>query len=244
MRFPPKFFRPSGDGTGLLRALASTERAVIMRETSGKTRPFIVAAAVLGLLMGTAGPGWADSPSIVEIEEHWELAIGAPDIQLSAPQATMVMSPTADLDEKYFLFTLNHRSVPEYLAGGAQVQLWDGDEVVEVESFNASVLDQTNDVIEWTQRLAVEDGTLTFEVTDGSSNSWGNFGDGSLAVSTPTSLANLNGYHPRVSVTESQVGYAGNRVQRLLLKRLVWRTSDGQTHELHAPIDIDTGLEP
>ena len=34
------------------------------------------------------------------------------------------------------------------------------------------------------------------------------------------------------------------RVQRLLLKKLVWLTDDGETHELYAPIDIDADLDP
>jgi len=195
-------------------------------------------------LVGTA-PAAADTPKILQIEEHWELAIGEPDPQVSAPQATMVMSPTADLDGQYFIFTINHRSVPAYEPGGMQLQLWNGDESVDSESHSAGPLDQTNDVVAWVQRLKVENGTLSFEVVDGSSDAWGNFGgNGSLAFTTPTSLDSLNGYRPGISLSESQVGYAGNRVQQLLLKKLVWVTDDGETHELHAPIDIDADLDP
>jgi hypothetical protein len=186
-----------------------------------------------------------ESPKIVQIKEHWELAVGEPDAQLSSPQATMIMSPQDNLDGQYFLFTINHRSVPSYEPGGMQVQLWNDNEAVDAESCSTGPLDQSSDVIEWVQRLKVENGTLSFEVVDGSSNSWGNFGgDGSLAFSTPTSLEDLNGYRPAISLGESQVGYAGNRVQRLLLKKLVWLTDDGESHELQAPIDIDADLDP
>lgn len=198
-----------------------------------------------GVLWCVTTPAWAQSPKIVQIEEHWELSVGEPDAPVSSPQATMVMSPYANLDSQYFVFTINHRSVPNYEAGGLQVQLWSGDEAVDAESFTAGPLDQTNDIVQWVQRLKVEDGTLSFEVVDGSSASWGSFGgEGSLAFSSPTSLDGLNGYSPGISLTESQVGYAGNRVQRLLLKKLVWLTDDGETHELHVPIDIDTDLDP
>lgn len=191
-----------------------------------------------------AAPALAES-GIVEIEEHWELAIGEPDAAVSAPQATMVMSPNGGLDGQFFLFTINHRNVPSYEPGGVQVQLWNGDEAVTAESWGNSTLDQASDTISWVERLKVADGTLSFEVVDGSSNAWGAFGSsGSLAIATPTSLENLDGYRPMTSINESQIGYAGNRVQRLLLKKLRWQTADGEWHELQAPIDIDADLDP
>ncbi len=204
----------------------------------------ISCAVMTSLLFFSAAHAVAQS-NIVQIEEHWELSIGEPDTQLSAPQATMAMSPQADLDGQYFLFSINHRNVPDYEPGGLQVQLWDADDAIATESLNAGPIDQSNDTIRWVQRLKVEAGTLSFEVNDGSSSSWGSFsGEESLALSTPTSLVNLNAYRPAISLGESQVGYAGNRVRHLLLSKLVWVTDDGQTHELHAPIDIDTGLDP
>jgi hypothetical protein len=56
-------------------------------------------------------------------------------------------------------------------------------------------------------------------------------------------LSSLNGYRPAVSLSESQVGFAENRVNSLVLKKLVWKTDDGQTHEQNAPIPIDTSFE-
>jgi hypothetical protein len=155
------------------------------------------------------------------------------------------MSPYPNLDDQYFAFTINHRSVPDFEPGGLQVQLWNGDEAIDAASFTAGPLNQANDDVQWVQRLKVDDGTLSFEMVDGTSDSWGSFGgNGTLAFTSPTTLENLNGYRPAISLTESQVGYAGNRVQQLLLKKLVWVTDDGETHELLAPIDIDTDLDP
>ena len=204
--------------------------------------PWVIAVC---LVLGATMSASAQSPKIVQIDEHWEMVVGEPDTQLSSPQATMIMSPQGNLDGQYFLFTINHRSVPSYEPGGMQVQLWNGGAVVDAESSSAGPLEQANDELHWVERLKVEEGTLSFEVVDGSSSSWGSFGgNGSLAFSTPTSLESLNGYRPAISLTESQVGYAGNRVQRLLLKKLVWLTDDGESHELQAPIDIDTDLDP
>ena len=57
-------------------------------------------------------------------------------------------------------------------------------------------------------------------------------------------MARPGAYKPAISLTESQIGYADNRVRSLTLKKLVWSTDDGQTHQLSAPIDIHAGLDP
>jgi hypothetical protein len=198
------------------------------------------------MVLWTTAPALADLPKVVQVEEQWELSIGVPDTGRSAPQATMVMSPTGNLDSTYFLFTLNSRNLPSYQPGGVQVQRWEGNSVAS--SGTASIaepLSQSEDTVSWTQRVTLHDGNLTFEVVDGSCNSWGHFGDdGSLKLTSETSLDRLNGYKPAISLGESQIGYADNRVKSLTLKKLVWQTDDGQTHQLSAPIDIHAGLDP
>jgi hypothetical protein len=54
----------------------------------------------------------------------------------------------------------------------------------------------------------------------------------------------LNDYRPAVSLEESGITFAGNRVSSLVLTKLVWRTSDGVTSQLVAPIDIDADIDP
>jgi hypothetical protein len=198
------------------------------------------------IVLWTTAPALADSPKVVQIEEQWELSIGVPDTGRSAPQATMVMSPTGNLDSTYFLFTLNCRNLPSYQPGGVQVQRWEGNSVANSGTGSiAEPLSQSADTVSWTQRVTLHDGTITFEVVDGSCDSWGHFGnDGSLKLTSETSLDRLNGYKPAISLTESQIGYADNRVKSLTLKKLVWLTDDGQTHQLSAPIDIHAGLDP
>jgi hypothetical protein len=193
-----------------------------------------------GILVGK--PALAQSGKVVSVEEHWELQVGEPDTDRSSPQTTMVMSPTGDLGGTHFLFTLNHAPVPDYHLGGMQVQVWNGDDVAQEKSGSASgSLASAGETVSWTQRLTLHDGALTFDVVDGQSATWPTFGaDGDLSVSVESSLQSLNNYRPAVSLGESQVSYAENRVTSLVLKKLVWVTADGAVHEQNAPIPIDT----
>ncbi len=186
----------------------------------------------------------AESSRVISIEEHWELQLSQPDSELSAPQLTMVMSPTSDVSGAHFLFTLNHSTVPDYQPGGMQVQAWSGDSLSQEKvGQSAAALENSNETVHWTQRLSLGDGNLTFQVVDGQSETWPTFGGDELLGSVPSSLTGLNSYRPSVSLGESQVGYAENRVTSLTLTKLVWVTEDGQVHEQNAPIPIDTSLD-
>jgi hypothetical protein len=181
---------------------------------------------------------------VISVEEHWELKISQPESDRSAPQATMVMSPTAGLDGVHFLVELNHSSAPSYAPGGVQVQLWEGDELLQSHvAHDGTALDHGNETITWVQRMVLQDGKILFQVADGQSESWGAFGGDELSLSTSTTLSWLNKYRPSVSLSESQVGYAENRVVSLVLTKLVWVTDDGEVHEQNAPIPIDTSLD-
>jgi hypothetical protein len=202
-------------------------------------------ALLCGMAWFAAATAWADPPRVVSVEEHWELQIAQPDADSSAPQITMVMSPSGELAGSYFLFTLNHAAVPDYRSGGMQVQHWDGEALVDNHvSHENDELSNNDEVVTWVQRLSLEDGTLTFEVSAGDSETWGSFGGNDLTLTTPSSLTGLNAYRPAISLTESEVGFAENRVTSLTLKKLVWVTDDGEVHEQNAPIPIDTSLDP
>lgn len=210
-------------------------------------RPFLARyAAALIAVVGVfviASVVRAESPRVVLVEEHWELRIAQPDYDRSAPQTTMVMSPTGNVDGLHFLFTLNHGTVPEYASGGLQVQEWNGDDFVRSRTVSEGItIDNSEEVIHWTQRISLQDGYLKFQIRDGESDTWGNFGHG-LSLWVESSQSSLNSYRPSVSLTESQVNYAENRVTSLTLTKLVWVTEDGQTHEQNAPIPIDTSLD-
>jgi hypothetical protein len=182
---------------------------------------------------------------VVTVEEHWELRLGEPVTDLCAPQLAMVMSPTSDLSDCFFMFTLNHHTDPEYSPGGLQVQRWEGDHSVDsTDSSSVSELWHQDEVVTWVQRLRLQDGQLDFKIINGESESWSEFGNDELRLRCSTDLANLNDYRPGLSIKESGVSYAGNRVRSLTLTRLVWTTADGQSYELTAPIDLDTDLDP
>ena len=189
-------------------------------------------------------PAAAESSKVISVEEHWELRISQPDNERSAPQITMLMSPIGNVEGTHFLFTINHSTVPEYAPGGLQVQQWEGDELAQDRAVrDGEALNSSEEVVRWTQRLTVYEGSLIFQVVSGQSATWGAFGGDSLKLSRDTSLTALNSYRPAVSLTESQVGYAENRVVSLVLTKLVWVTEDGQVHEQNAPIPIDISLD-
>src|SRR5215207_5482467 len=90
--------------------------------------------ATVSACLAIASRAAADSQRVVSVEEHWELRVSEPDFERSAPQTTMVMSPTPDLEGTHFLLTLNHATVPGYAAGGIQAQLWNGDEFADAQT--------------------------------------------------------------------------------------------------------------
>jgi len=193
----------------------------------------------------TLFPMTAAAIEIVAIEEFWELNVGEPDAQLSAPQVTMVTSPVGSLDGLYFLFALNHESHPDWAPGGMQVQLWNGGELVASHSSREDEpLQDVDETVRWVQRTELQGGRLVFKVHSGESATWGSFGGDSLKFSIPTELANLNGYLPAVAIEESGVNFAGNRVRSLTLTKLRWTDSNDQVYELNAPIDVDADLDP
>lgn len=164
----------------------------------------------------------SDGVKIDCIEEDWELIVQEPDTSTQAPQVTCVTSPTANINNIFAMFTLNHRTLPQYSAGGLQLQIWDGESPVTRRSAHKAELLHSNDeTIQWTQRMKVGGGQLTFEIVNGTSTTWGSFGDsGQIKLGVYTWLDDLNGYSPTVSQKNSEIGYASNRVTSLILKRV------------------------
>ena len=202
--------------------------------------PALVACVVI------VGTGVTRAEDVVYIEEHWELTVGGPTIDRCAPQVSLVMSPSGDMNSHYFVFLLNHSTSPGFVPGGLQMQHWNGDLLVSTRnSSHGDILSYDNETIRWVQKLSIRDGRIVFDVDDGESETWGSFANGDgLFMPTNVSLQRLNNYQPAVSIGESGITFAGNRVSSLVLTKLVWRTSSGATSELVAPIDIDTDIDP
>lgn len=181
-----------------------------------------VACLVVLVSAALVVPACAQTTNITRVEEDWELVISAPSPTSDAPQVTCAISPVANTESLYATFMVNHRDAPAFEAGGLQLQAWNGKTLFSTKPYaNRAILTTVGEVIRWTQVMGVGADGLTFEVVNGTSTTWGAFGaDDSLKTTIASTLTNLNGYSPAVSVAHSGVTYAGNRVQSLVLKRV------------------------
>jgi len=191
--------------------------------------------AVLGclLLVPTAAAFAAEPIAVVAVEEDWELVVASADSNSAAPQVSCTISPLSHVNSLHAAFELNHQTQPDFVAGGLQLQIWNNEQPLSSRKFpSAAVLSADNEAVHWTQSLRLVDGILTFEIINGTSTTWGNFGgQGYLKASLTTDIENLNGYDPEVSVQNSGVAYAGNRVARLVLKRVRATLANGEVIE-------------
>lgn len=200
-----------------------------MRSQSFFGMPGVWFCAFTALFFALPATALGQTPTVVGVEEDWELVVAAPDSYTDAPQVTCVISPLGNADSVHAALDLNHQNLPAFISGGIQLQVWNGEAAVAYRNYpNPAVMVQAGETVTWTQRMSLSGGQLTFEIVNGSSLTWGQFGgQGYLKYNVPTTLSNLNGYHPSVSVEHSGVGYAGNRVQSLTLKAVRVYTSSG-----------------
>jgi hypothetical protein len=164
--------------------------------------------------------------AVTRVEEDWELVVGQPDADSTAPQVTCVTSPLGDLSGLHASVELNHQTQPDFGSGGVNLQLWNGEDSAGTrESVPRGLLNYANETVRWTQAMSLTEYGLRFSV-NGDSTTWGHFGgDGTLKATLSTSLSNLNAYRPSVSVAKSGVGFASNRVTRLVLKEVRYYSS-------------------
>ncbi|HEV8002928.1 MAG TPA: hypothetical protein VGP63_23790 [Planctomycetaceae bacterium] len=156
---------------------------------------------------------------ITRVEEDWKITIGTPDPDLNAPQITMVMSPYTSAIGHHAVFEVNSQTQPDYVAGGLQLQRWFGQENFEdvVGPGDIGVLQTPNEVVTFTMSMEVQGSTLSFGVSNGNSQTWGQFGNGnSMNLSVAFDRTNLNTYDPQASLAYSYVGFGSNRVQQVV----------------------------
>lgn len=174
----------------------------------------------------------AANTDIVKVEEDWELVVREPDVDSNAPQITCVISPSGNLSGAYAAFDVNHRSQPSYSAGGLQLQLWSGDHCTATSTLNTGdKLHSVNETVRWTTRMYVWNNSLRFQVRNGTSDAWGSFGGISSRLVSSQFYDNVNGYTSAVSVAQSGVGFAGNRVTSLKLLKVRRYQADGTVVE-------------
>jgi len=186
-------------------------------------------------------------PTIVRVEQDWELQVGTPSPQTDAPQIVCVISPTENVEGLHAAFELNQQTLPSYVRGGLQLQVWNGETSLAERKFpNNNVLALTDETITWTMRMNLAGTSLTFEVVNGQSRTWGAFGgQGYLQASVQsTTLTDLNGYNPQVSVDNSGAGFAGNLVKSLTLKESRLYTATGETLVDSTPRNVYVFVAP
>jgi len=76
--------------------------------------------------------------------------------------------------------------------------------------------------------MSLSGGKLWFEVTNGHSKSWGDFGDqGYLKTGVDSALSHFDHCSPATSAKFSRIGYAKNRVKKMVLKQVRYYSTDG-----------------
>jgi hypothetical protein len=172
----------------------------------------------------------ADDDDVVRVEEDWELVVATPDPGSVGPQVTCILSPVAHVDAIFVAVEVNHQSSPSFVPGGVQLQVWSGESLLNTRKFpNSAVMSTTGETVRWTTSMQMDGDNVNFAVVNGTSSTWGNFGgQGYLTATVDAGVSNLNGYSTDVSVANSGPGYAGNRVQSLVLKRVRRHLSNGQ----------------
>jgi hypothetical protein len=202
----------------------------MMSHHCGRLRAFAMRVALGAILSAPSVVFGTDPVVVVRVEEDWRLVVATPDANSTGPQVTCAFSPTQDTDSIYAAFELNHQSQPAFTPGGLQLQTWNDELAISSQKFpHQGQFSTPGEAVSWTQAMSVQSGLLTFEIIDGNSTTWGNFGgQGYLKTTMNTNLLNLNGYHPAVSVQHSGIGYAANRVQELVLSEVRLTLADGQ----------------
>jgi hypothetical protein len=158
----------------------------------------------------------------MKVEEDWELVVIEPSAESVGPQVSCVISPVNHIDGAYANLEVNYGSLPDFSEGGLQLQAWSGEEWLSVRDMAGTTLQNEGETITWTTRMWLHDGQVHFKVANGHGTSWGDFGtsEDNIKLSLNTTLLNLGLYSPALSVANSGVGFGGQRVASLKIKRV------------------------
>lgn len=163
---------------------------------------------------------------IIRIEEDWELVLNEPNDLIEAPQFHTMMSPFGHLDSWYALVIWNYREVPWFVPGGLQIQSWHSDYRLSRRTVDYAALSTTAETIVWTQALETNGVELAFEIIEGQSITWGQFGR-DLRISATAYLSDLNGYSTDASVENSCITFGANRVDSMVIKQVRYYGATG-----------------
>lgn len=212
---------PSCSGTNRARTSRTSALATRFRCDGLRTSLWLTALAAC---VGWTGhlPAEEGAMTITRVEEDWRIVVDQPDLETTSPQITVVCSPDGDLVGPYAVFELNYQNLPEFAAGGLQLQSWVNDQSVRaIPHERVNSLSTPGEEITFTFSLATAEGEMVMQVSNGQSTTWGTFGQGnSLLLRDSLGVSNLNAYSSAASLKYSKPGFGGNRVREMTLLRV------------------------
>jgi hypothetical protein len=177
----------------------------------------------------------ADGMVADRVEEDWKIIIANPDVDAIGPQFTTCMNPTTDDTSPFVAFDMNYSEYPRFTAGGMQVQVWSGDDVVATAGYGDAQFETPGEMITWTQSMRVKNGQIAYLVKNGSSTTWGQFGaqtgngiDGqaALTVTYSTDRSDLSGYSADYSASRSGATWQSDHVTQMTLVQVRYYAGD------------------
>lgn len=199
------------------------------RASAGSLALVLVALCSSPASAQTTSEKLANAPPILRVEEDWEAFIAEPDPSLTIPQIVFVFGPTNAEFGTHTVFELNHGTLPEYSAGGMQLQVWWGPYLIAFQSrYSPTPLSNPDELIRLTTVTEIKNGRLVMGVENGQSLTWGSFGGNEhLEVSLLTNRDDLNPYDPDHSVAQSRVTFGANRVSYFCRKSIRFYSEEG-----------------
>ena len=199
---------------------------------SRRMNRYRLAATLAAAWFATTGGATAASAAAVgfdRVVEDWEVVIDWPDLVAEGPQITTTMSPSGDIAALSMALNLNYRSIPKYQAGGLEVVAYRDERVLGSSTQHEARLRYWWEPIRWSQSMRLTGGEVLYEIIDGTSASWGKFGQGSganLGLRVASGGATLAAYRPEFSIEHSGVGWQENRVRSMRLVRVRYYLGD------------------
>lgn len=171
-----------------------------------------------------------DSP-VIRVEESWCFRITEPDSITGLPSFSNLISPDGTDNWEYAIFELNRESEPDYVKGGMQIQSWLSDSLNGTKNAPISgALSHQGESVEYTIAMYLTAGWLHFEIIDGKSETWGDFGGkGYLKISVPTTRTNLNSYSTAHSIANYEVLTGAHCVEKVELQNVRLYRADGSS---------------
>jgi hypothetical protein len=170
---------------------------------------------------------------VERIEEDWALVVGTPDPINHAPGVKMIMSTQGDLLGYSADYNINFNksgNPSTFTPGGYSIDLCRPTNSTPITSVGPvnTLLNTPGETLTWTQRLRLNNGTLSFSLRNTSSTTWGSTIGKLLSVyTTGCPLADLTGYDPNFSVAQSGPIWWANRVTSLTLNQVRYYDATG-----------------